>query len=83
MIMRGKAYTLKLKIKKSGWLLSSSLEKLKASFTIPSDNQGSHPDNLSIPVYHTRCIYEPNGRKIVLKQAVLIDNAYQRAKCQS
>ena len=34
----------------SGRLPWSSLEKLKASFNVPSNNQGSHPDNLSVLV---------------------------------
>ena len=34
----------------SGWLSCSSLEMLKASFNVPSDDQGSHPADISVSV---------------------------------
>ena len=34
-----------------GWLPWLSLEMLKASFNIPSDDQGNHPNDLSISMY--------------------------------
>ena len=35
----------------SGWLPWSSLKTLNASFNVPSDNQGSHPDDVSVSVH--------------------------------
>ena len=34
----------------SGWLPCLSLETLKAIFSVPSDDKGSHPDELSVSV---------------------------------
>ena len=38
----------------SGWLPWWSLETLKLAFNLPSDDQGSHPDHLSISVHELR-----------------------------
>ena len=35
----------------SGWLPWSSLETLKASFNVPSDNHDSHPNDLPVSVH--------------------------------
>ena len=37
----------------SWWLHWSSLGLLKASFNIPSDDQGTHPDDLSVSLTDT------------------------------
>ena len=44
----------------SGWLPWSSLGTLKLAFNISSDDQGSHPDDLSISVFDILIVWDEN-----------------------
>ena len=62
------AYTNTETERSPGWLPLSSLGTLKPAFNVPSDDQGSHPDDFSVSVNISQFSNEKDSNRYHMQQ---------------